>query len=73
MPTQNQTSAARDAAGKPSYRCNVSKGNDGIWRTFYYCPGMGFDYGSEVYYGRNEWRTESEALSAKTEWELRNR
>lgn len=42
------------------------------WRTFYYCPGSGFDYGRSVYYGRNDWNTESDAIIAQQRWENRN-
>ena len=57
------------------YRANVSDripNEEFPFRTFYYCPGVGFDTGREVYYGRNEWRTKKEAEQAAKKWEDRN-
>jgi hypothetical protein len=48
-----------------------SRVRDGWWKTFYYSPGTGFDVGQRMFYGRNEWRTEEQAIQAQVEWERR--
>ncbi len=47
---------------------NFIPDTDFHYRTFYYSPGIGFDKGTLVYVGMNEWRTKEEAERAAARW-----
>lgn len=44
---------------------------DGKFWVFYYCKGMGFETGQKVYYAKNVWNSEDEAIADQEAWEKR--